>query len=232
MQSIFKSKNFLLFVIVLVMFNNIEHCAYVHQEISRKLFGSVGLNWAHSVTVVIIIELSIIAFVYAGERIFSILFTAALFSLNILYYDIRGFWEAGQYENILAALIYSCLFTISIYMFSELLSKQAKKRPEEALKAVATGPQRETQQERNVSATALQREPQRRRNDVATPTQREKDHVATLPQRPDNTPKPEEPDGFFCECGRSFAKQQSLSAHKKHCKHGVPQNLLREVREN
>ncbi len=65
------SKKVLLFVITLVMLNNVEHMAVVHHELSRKLFPELLGDWVnklHSFIVVIIFEIVLITFVRERKR--------------------------------------------------------------------------------------------------------------------------------------------------------------------
>ncbi|BDD04427.1 hypothetical protein [Aureibacter tunicatorum] len=119
----FIKKHYLLIIIGLVMINNIEHLAYVHHDISRKLFGIEG-SMIHSVIVVVIIELAIMAFVANGKKWFALLFTVLLFVLSMLYYDVRTFMILGNWEQLTASVVYSTLFTVSIYMFSEMYASK------------------------------------------------------------------------------------------------------------
>ncbi|MDR6240954.1 hypothetical protein [Aureibacter tunicatorum] len=120
----FIKKHYLLIIIGLVMINNIEHLAYVHHDISRKLFGHEG-SMIHSIIVVVIIELSIMAFVINGKKTFALFFTIALFVLSMLYYDLRAFIAHGNWEQLISSTVYSTLFTIAIYMFSDMYNEKA-----------------------------------------------------------------------------------------------------------
>ncbi|NJM13998.1 MAG: hypothetical protein HC896_00190 [Bacteroidales bacterium] len=75
MKNLLKTKNIIYLVIALVMLNNVEHLAYVHQMIARKIFGTVGLNWWHSIGSVLVVELAIMVFVIRGQDVFAGMFT-------------------------------------------------------------------------------------------------------------------------------------------------------------
>ncbi|NJM13997.1 MAG: hypothetical protein HC896_00185 [Bacteroidales bacterium] len=43
-----------------------------------------------------------------------------LFALSLIYYPIDVYWQNGQYGRLLASVLYSGMFTISIYYFSRM----------------------------------------------------------------------------------------------------------------
>jgi len=120
------SKKVLLFVITLVMLNNVEHLAVVHHELSRKLFPELLGDWVnklHSFIVVIIFEIVLITFVREGKKGYSFFFTFCIWVLSMIYYHAPQLIAEGQWEKALAASVYSTIFSISIYMFSEMLAE-------------------------------------------------------------------------------------------------------------
>ena len=132
LKRILSIDNFILLVILLVMVNNVEHCAFVHYQVARRVFDMVWMNKAHSVAVVIIIELSIVVFVVKGDHKAALFFTMMLFVLSMLYYDFRTFWINAEYEKILAAVTYSTMFTASIYIFSRMYAAKRMTNAEHA----------------------------------------------------------------------------------------------------
>ena len=120
------SKKVLLFVITLVMLNNVEHLAVVHHELSRKLFPELFGDWLnklHSFIVVIIFEIVLITFVREGKKGYSIFFTFCIWILSMIYYHAPALFMNEQWTALTAAAVYSTIFTISIYMFSEMLAE-------------------------------------------------------------------------------------------------------------
>lgn len=222
--------NFLILVIALVMLNNVEHCAYVHHMIGHRIFGD--LSYLHSVGSVLIIELAIFAFVVKGQRAFAIFFTCSLFVLCMLYYDLRIFLKEGNWEHLTAAFVYSLLSTVTIYMFSEMYGKRLRRAGEHEAQARFDGIRKENQ------ALRLELEEMRKNalKEAGEPLQQPLQPKSTAigaeinghcaenqrPLEPKSTAvgaeKASEP-AHVCEgCGKSFAKPQGLSAHKKHCK--------------
>jgi len=118
-------------VIVLVMVNNIEHLAWVHYNIARHWFQYDWINHLHSVIVVVIIELSIIELVRRGKIGFAGFYTLCLFILCLIYYPLSDYKEKAAYGNLIAAIIFSLMFTISIWYFS-ILAAEKKEEQEEA----------------------------------------------------------------------------------------------------
>jgi hypothetical protein len=112
------TENFVVMVIVLVMLNNVEHLAFVHHSMSRLLFPTYEMNWWHSILVVLIIEVSIIVLVNKGQQTFALVYAMCIFVLSLIYYPLDVYWKNGQYGLFAAAIIYSFMFTISIYYFA------------------------------------------------------------------------------------------------------------------
>ncbi|MEO9474162.1 MAG: hypothetical protein ABJG41_01465 [Cyclobacteriaceae bacterium] len=120
------SKKLLLFVIGLVMLNNVEHLAWVHYDLANKVFPELPFDWLnklHSFIVVIIFEVVLVTFVREGKRGYSIFFTICIWVLSLIYYDASELIASSQWQNATAAAVYSTIFTISIFMFSEMLAE-------------------------------------------------------------------------------------------------------------
>lgn len=124
MKRFITAKNAVYLIIALVMLNNVEHLAFVHQMIARKLFGTAELNWWHSVASVCVVELAIMVFVVRGEDAFAAMFAFMLFALSLIYYPICEYWNNGEYGKLLASILYSGMFTISIYYFSRMAANR------------------------------------------------------------------------------------------------------------
>lgn len=114
----------ILIVITLVMANNVEHLAWVHYSIARHALGSVLLNKIHSILVVVIVELAIMAMVFKGEEGFAGLYTFFLLALSLIYYPLKQYWINGEWEKFIAAIIFSLMFTLSIWYFARVAAKR------------------------------------------------------------------------------------------------------------
>lgn len=121
------SKTIIFIVITLVMLNNVEHLGMVHYDLARKLFPIIGagdwLNKAHSIVVVIIFEIVVVTFAILGKKGFSLFFTFCIWIISMIYYDAPDLFMQQRWEDLIAATVYSSIFTISIYMFSEMLAE-------------------------------------------------------------------------------------------------------------
>lgn len=120
------SKTILFTVIALVMLNNVEHLAWVHYAIANKPFPTLQFDWlnkVHSLLVVVIFEIVVITFVRAGQKGFSLFFTFCIWILSMIYYKAPDLFILQHWEDLIAATVYSTIFTISIYMFSEMLAE-------------------------------------------------------------------------------------------------------------
>ena len=118
------SGTFTYLVIVLVMTNNIEHLAFVHYNIARHWFSYDWMNHLHSVVVVVIIELSIIELVRRGKISFAGFYTFCLFILSLIYYPLYDYVLQAAWGNLIAAIVFSFMFTISIYYFAILAAEK------------------------------------------------------------------------------------------------------------
>jgi hypothetical protein len=121
---IFTKNNVVYLILALTMLNNLEHVAWVHHNIARGSFHNALLDKSHSIIVVLIIELGIVYLVHKGEHVFAGVFTFLLFLLQLIYYPLYEFVKTGQWENFIASIIFSLLFTISIYYFSIIAAKR------------------------------------------------------------------------------------------------------------
>jgi len=116
-------KGILIFVITLCMLNNVEHLAAVHYDLAKKFFTINWMNVAHSVIVVIIFEVVVITFVILGKKGFSKFFTFCIWILSMIYYDADQLIMDEKWIDLVAATVYSTIFTFSIYMFSDMLAE-------------------------------------------------------------------------------------------------------------
>jgi hypothetical protein len=122
------SGTFTYIVIILVMINNIEHLAWVHYNIARHWFQYDWMNHLHSVIVVVIIELSIIELVRRGKIGFAGFYTLCLFILCLIYYPLADYKDKAAWGNLIAAIIFSLMFTISIWYFSILAAEKNEEK--------------------------------------------------------------------------------------------------------
>lgn len=120
------SKTILFIVITLVMLNNVEHLAVVHYSIAQRPFPVFEFDWLnklHSLGVVIIFEVVVITFVREGKKEFSLFFTICIWVLSMIYYETPTLLATNHWKELTAASVYSTIFTISIYMCSEMLAQ-------------------------------------------------------------------------------------------------------------
>ena len=122
---------FLLLIIVLTMYNNLEHSAKVYYQISANSSYSDWYNHLQSFLVVIVIDLSIIAFIISTRHKESIVFAWVLFMVNCIFFDVAGSMYdilngkshvelITSFNRLLSKLIYSAIFSYSIHRFSYL----------------------------------------------------------------------------------------------------------------
>ena len=130
--SIRSFKAFIVFIIVLSMANNIEHGAKLYLFLSDQ-----EKNWI-AYSVVIVVDLTVIAFVLKGKEKESRWFAWGLFVVNLLYWDILTvsyqlvvsllmnnpdlFFDL--LKKLIAMLLWSGVFAYSIHRFSLLLKEE------------------------------------------------------------------------------------------------------------
>ncbi len=122
---------FLLLIIVLTMYNNLEHSAKVYYQISANTSYPDWYNHLQSFLVVIVIDLSIIAFIISTRHQESIVFAWVLFLVNCIFFDVAGSMYdilngkshvelITSFNRLLSKMIYSAIFSYSIHRFSYL----------------------------------------------------------------------------------------------------------------
>jgi hypothetical protein len=132
-DAFLQTNKFLLLVVTLAMLNNLEHSANVYYSISKHTFGIEWLDWTHAALVVLIIDLAIIAFVVNGRHLEAGLYGVAICIINLVYSDgINMFFmeplAMGEKINQgVAKVIYSIMFTYSIYIFSKMYFEKQQK---------------------------------------------------------------------------------------------------------
>ena len=108
-------------VLFLTLLANLAHSAYEYKYLTKD--GSY-LPYAMLLTV----DLAVILFAYNGNKIASILFTIFLFLINVSYFYRVGDFELTNIQDVGISIIFSAIFSISIYIFSEEFVKRVNKR--------------------------------------------------------------------------------------------------------
>ncbi len=134
---------FLLLIIVLTMYNNLEHSAKVYYLISANSDYPAWYNHLQSFLVVIVIDLSIIAFIITAKHKESIVFAWILFFINCIFFNIISTtFNIFNYTSktsmlvslnqLFSKLIYSSIFSYSIHRFSYLWFESTHKEYKES----------------------------------------------------------------------------------------------------
>jgi K+-sensing histidine kinase KdpD len=226
MKKLFTFESLALFIIALVMINNVEHLAWVHYNIARHVFHNPVLDRAHSIAVVIIIELSIILLVARGLHVFAGVYTFMLLVLQLLYYPLATYYSSGEYGKLLAAAIYSCMFTLSIYYFARMAAnrQQNASELEQAQKRLC-----ELERELHYSGSNLQ-QMQTSLQQVQTSLQQRDNELQQSQTEMQQLKKQlqqlrhleiEAAAACTCDkCGQKFASEASKRSHSGRCKGG------------
>jgi len=125
------------------MYNNLEHSAKVYYLISENSNYPTWYNHLQSFLVVIVIDLSIIAFIITAKHKESIVFAWILFFINCIFfniisttYDIFNFESKTSLleslNRLFSKLIYSAIFSYSIHRFSYLWFESTHKEHKES----------------------------------------------------------------------------------------------------
>jgi hypothetical protein len=216
-----------MFIIALVMLNNVEHLAYVHYSIEQ--LSPLASHW-HSVAVVLIVELSIMFFVRKGHDAFALVFTLLLLAIQLIYYPLSDYWQQAQYGKFMAAVIFSSMFTLSIYYFSriaahrqqfdaELHQWRAKYFEAEKQRSNAASDCRNKTHELHELATKL--------NQATAKLQLTENELQKLKAERQQFEKIQQQIEISCtckKCGSTFATEASRRSHEGRCRGAVNEN--------
>ena len=143
-------KVFMVIIILLTMFNNLEHSASVYLGISYNAAHSDWYNKFQSYMVVIVFDLAVIAFIIKAKNTESIVFAVMLFVINCLFFNVFQslysiFYKAssipsellkqdqeavksliGEINAVVAKILFAALFSYCIHRFSHLWYDQRK----------------------------------------------------------------------------------------------------------
>jgi len=81
-------KVFMVIIILLTMFNNLEHSASVYLGISYNAAHADWYNKFQSYMVVIVFDLAVIAFIIKAKNTESVVFAIMLFVINCLFFNV------------------------------------------------------------------------------------------------------------------------------------------------
>lgn len=124
-------KIFLFIILVLTMYNNLDHSAHVYHDVAMPTSDQGAYGWLQAYLVVIVIDLSVIAFIIAGRHKESAIFAWILFFINLIFFDVlKAVYQSYIAQNpeekielfrrILAKVFFSGIFSYFIHRFSVL----------------------------------------------------------------------------------------------------------------
>jgi len=143
-------KVFMVIIILLTMFNNLEHSASVYLGISYNAAHADWYNKFQSYMVVIVFDLAVIAFIIKAKNTESVVFAIMLFVINCLFFNVFQslysiFYQAssipsellkqdqeavksliGEINAVVAKILFAALFSYCIHRFSHLWYDQRK----------------------------------------------------------------------------------------------------------
>jgi hypothetical protein len=116
-----------LFIVIasLALLNNLKHSTVVYHSISGNEFED-WFDQIYDISVNIVVDLSVFAFVLKGRHIEAGVYAFFILMINILYYSQICQWMDELTAKRIAAIVYSLMFTYSIFIFSYLISIKLK----------------------------------------------------------------------------------------------------------
>lgn len=78
--------------------------------------------------ILLTVDLAVILFAYNGNRIASIMFTVFLFFINFSHFYRVSKFDWLEIQDVSIPIIFSAIFSISIYIFSEEFVKRVSKK--------------------------------------------------------------------------------------------------------
>lgn len=126
--NLFGSPNFLLFMIIMIMWNNLEHVADVYAKITLYLYPEERHDYIRlqAYFVAIVFDFTVIAFIYHGQWKESLVFAFILFIVNIIFWDVYTEmhttypYQYRQASLVFAKVLYSAVFSFLIHRSSTL----------------------------------------------------------------------------------------------------------------
>lgn len=122
-----RSKEAILMVLILALFAQLPHTAVVFHRVSTAALAGlaywgvdVGLtvDWMHSYTAAIAVEVAVLVFVVRGKSLLSWLFAACSAAMNLIYYWRPG-WDIREPNPlIIGAVLWSILLPAAIAFYS------------------------------------------------------------------------------------------------------------------
>jgi hypothetical protein len=131
-KNFLQRKSFILIIVMVTMLNNLAHNANVYYDLVAgiKKFTEVDLtSLLHAYAVVVVMDISILAFITNKEDKAAIVFAWILFIVNMIYWEaIKDLYkfdinDPKKVSVLLSKLIWSGVFSYAIHKFSTLYVK-------------------------------------------------------------------------------------------------------------
>ncbi len=127
-KNFFRKPIFLLIIITLTMFNNLEHGAELYYRITEPIYPKSWLPYIHlqAYFVIIVIDLAVIGFIVNGKTKDSKAFAFLLFIINLIFWDVLTGISTTHYADLpkisllLAKIFFSAAFSYLIHKMSSL----------------------------------------------------------------------------------------------------------------
>ncbi|HEY0029163.1 MAG TPA: hypothetical protein VGC65_00280 [Bacteroidia bacterium] len=127
-KNFFRKPVFLLIIIALTMFNNLEHGAELYYRITGPIYPDSWLPYIHlqAYFVIIVIDLAVIGFIVNGKTKDSKAFAFLLFLINLLFWDVltgiskTSLWDLPNVSLLIAKIFFSAAFSYLIHKMSSL----------------------------------------------------------------------------------------------------------------
>lgn len=127
-SNFFSRPLFLLIIISLTMFNNLEHGAELYYKITKPIYPDSWLPYIHlqAYFVIIVIDLAVIGFIVNGKTKDSKAFAWLLFIINLIFWDVLTGVASTHYADVqkisllIAKIFFSAAFSYLIHKVSSL----------------------------------------------------------------------------------------------------------------
>lgn len=120
-RKILESPLTYIIVLFLTLLANLVHSSAEYTAITND-------NSYMPYLILLTVDLAVILFAYNGNRIASIMFTVFLFFINFSHFYRVSKFDWLEIQDVSISIIFSAIFSISIYIFSEEFVKRVSKK--------------------------------------------------------------------------------------------------------
>lgn len=217
-----RTRSFIFICVVLTMLSNLQHIASVYYSANAAVLGVAWFDWALAYTVVLVVDLSVLAFVFAGRHREAKAYAWAVFCLNLIYYSavpVQAETAIRWWPQMLARVVFAGMFTYSVYIFSKMISEQQ----EEQTRSQAAALVQQIEADKQLAETKLVQTECQLAECQSALEQAQRLLAELEPIHTEwkelKAEKEQQLQSLKCVCGYEAKNDRGLHAHKQHCKH-------------